>query len=437
MSYWQDKHDSLQNHWYWVALAIDIALSISLNQEPGPQLPASDACLRRRLGWTCFVRDRVLSVGLRQKPSLLLNEITLRPLQVSDFDIRPFQPDTLEAFGQSRLLVDPTKQATLARLYVEKIKLCVILDQVFNGLYMDQVLRPSGTSELTTALVERDRMNDVKRDVDHITELQNWLTNLPEQCRYCFSSLPFLTPADEIIRLHQASLYMLYHTVRLAIHQPQLDKQHGQVTALRLVRLSSVAITRVAEDLYDYGIWHFVQSAVVSMLVRAAVSHLYDYRITHDGESDQGVRRFLDTLNLLTQLMGIHKYAMFASSFLRYSGQKLGIPCQAFTGFPLSDYGIWEDIHSPQRLIKDSLPQYTGSEQTNPNTYSVASGSQASASEVHNMTTDYAQLSSQLWNSVDDRDLAVDSAYLSSLDSWFMDCFQPLIDSDTIPLAKG
>jgi hypothetical protein len=351
----------------------------------------------------------------------------LRPLQVSDFDIRPFQPDTLEAFGESGLLVDPTRQATLASLYVEKVKLCVILDQVFNSLYMDQVLRPLGTTELTTALVERDRLNDVAGH--HVIELQKWLTNLPEQCRYCSSISPFLTPADEIIRLHQASLYMLYHTICLAIHQPQLDKQHGQATALRLVRLSSVAITRVAEDLYDYGIWHLVQSMVVSMLVRAAVSHLYDFGITREGESDQSVRRFLDTLNFLTQLTGIHKYAVFASSFLRYSAQKLGIPCQVSTGFLPLDYGIWEDVHSPQRLIKDSPPQPTASEQTNPNLFPVTNGSQASTSEVHNMTTDYAQPSTQLWNTVDNGDFAIDSSYQASLDIWFRNCFQPLIDT--------
>ncbi|KAJ5117364.1 fungal-specific transcription factor domain-containing protein [Penicillium atrosanguineum] len=347
MSYWQDKHDALQNHWYWVALANNVALSISLNQEPGPHLSPSDARLRRRIGWTCFVRDRVLSVGLRQKPSLPLSQFTLRPLEVSDFDIRPFQPDILEEFGQSGLLVDPIRQAILASLYAEITKLCVILDQIFNVLYTDQVLRPSATSESTTALVERDRISGVDREGDHAIELQNWLSKLPEQCRYCSSSSPFLDPADEIIRLHQASLYMLYHTVRLAIYQPQLDKQNAEGTTLRLVRLSSVAITRVAEDLYDYGILHLVQSAVVSMLVRAAVSHMYDYRMTRGEECDQSVRRFLDTLNFLTRLNGIHKYAMFASSFLRYSAQKFGISCQTLTGFSSSDYGIWEDVHTP------------------------------------------------------------------------------------------
>ncbi|KAL3488249.1 fungal-specific transcription factor domain-containing protein [Aspergillus germanicus] len=435
MSYWQDKHDALQNHWYWVALANDVALSISLNQEPGPQLSASDACLRRRLGWTCFVRDRVLSVGLRQKPSLLLNQFTLRPLEVSDFDIRPFQLGDLEAFGQSGLLADPARQATLASLYVEKTKLCLILDRIFNSLYTDQVLRPSGTSELTTALVERHSTINVEPEGDYGIELQDWLANLPEQCRYSSSPSPYLAPADEIIRLHQAFVHMLYHTIRLAVYQPQLDKQNAQgKKVLRLVRLSSVAITRAAEDLYDYGILHLVQSAVVSMLVRAAVSHLYDYRVTHEGESgDQSVRRFLDTLNFLTQLTGIHKYAIFASSFLRYSAQKFGIPCQALLtgGLSWNSYGIWEDVHTPQRLIKDPpLPQNTAAEPNDPNMFPVSNDLQTSTSELRYITTDYTQLSTQVWDSVDNGDFAADSAYLASLDSWFRNCFQPLIDNN-------
>ncbi|KAH8700911.1 fungal-specific transcription factor domain-containing protein, partial [Talaromyces proteolyticus] len=456
VSYWQDKHDALQNHWYWVALANAIGRTISLHRDPGEQLSPQAAGLRRRLGWTCFARDRVLSIGLRQTPSILLKQFTLRPLEVSDFNIQPFSSEILETFGQSKLLIDQSSQIALAEMYIAQIQLAVILDQVFDEQYTTQILRPCATNELTTALIERDYDNAIEK---HVSTLQNWLSQLPESCQYRPTPTPFLKTVDKIVLLHRAFLNMFYHTVHLALFQPQLHKKEVSEAALHQVRLSSVMITRVVEELQNHGALRFLQSAAVSMLVRAAVSHLYEYSMMSEAQRDHSLRRFLDCVSYVTQLKDIHMYAGFSSSFLCYSAGKLGISSQLLADSLSFDYGIWEDVHTPERFFKRPTTERsaTSSHKVDPQAQQSSENGQntslATASPINmfdgssgahpideetimenfdrNTNTIYSQvLPSQSGRWFNDIETCSDPTYLASLDAWFRDCFESLIQED-------
>lgn len=135
MSYRQGKLDIIQNHWYWVTLANIVACSIGLHRDPTENMTAEDTGLWRQLGWTCFVRDRFISLGVRHPPTIQLQQFDLQLLQTSDFQVCEFPREVQRAFPDCEILKEPEIQVALAQTYIENVKLCIIIDGMFTCRY--------------------------------------------------------------------------------------------------------------------------------------------------------------------------------------------------------------------------------------------------------------------------------------------------------------
>lgn len=69
LGFWHSELNQYTQPWYWTGNAISLCQIIGLHRDPGSIRPGSSIpypqyCLWRRLWWTCFFRDRWLSLTL-------------------------------------------------------------------------------------------------------------------------------------------------------------------------------------------------------------------------------------------------------------------------------------------------------------------------------------------------------------------------------------
>lgn len=341
MSYWQEIHDSPTNHWYWAELGCVIARSIGLFQDPTfSGMPDAKKGLWKRIGWSCMLRDRVLHLGVRMPPKINPAEFHLPLLKESDFDILHFPTGVLEFLNGCDVLADPLLQSRLARTCVEKTKLCVILWQVFNSLYVDSNPKLGETEENTSILLPKTHGVDPGGVSEANNALQAWLREYPSHVQASKMGQPSLERKEKIAAVHSGLVLMFYHAIVCAFCGPQLrvvipawmraDKQQAK----QRLRHSALMITRQLEEMHSHRLLEYLPSSSVTFLLTASANHLVEYQTSKGDEKQWYLRRFQDCMCYLKVLETVHVYAKYTSIFLHSAAAKAGVHGLSERGFP-------------------------------------------------------------------------------------------------------
>ncbi|KAF5491524.1 Cutinase transcription factor 1 beta [Colletotrichum siamense] len=124
----QDSQLDRKDSWQWMNTAVTLALDIGLNKEPS--LKAFDnpeIKLRRRLWWCCYVRDKILALGM-SKPSRIKDEDhSTSMLSIHDMDLETLKTERT-IFGRIQLgPYDHVEMVESAELCVEKTRLSMLM----------------------------------------------------------------------------------------------------------------------------------------------------------------------------------------------------------------------------------------------------------------------------------------------------------------------
>lgn len=89
MGFWHSERDSHTQPWYWTGVAISLCQILGLHRDPdsfkfNSSFPAYRRHLWRRLWWTCFFRDRWLSLTLGRPLRINLNDCDTPMPSVTD-----------------------------------------------------------------------------------------------------------------------------------------------------------------------------------------------------------------------------------------------------------------------------------------------------------------------------------------------------------------
>lgn len=317
-----------------------------------------------------MLRDRVLNLGVRMPPKIRPNEFHLPLLDESDFDIGVYPTEVSDMLDGCEVLKNPALQSHLARICIEKTKLCLFLGRVFDTLYTSSNPKLGTTTEVT--LILTPKIDGAKPDevFDLGQRLQSWLQSLPSDLSYQNSTELQLGAGLEITFVHHSLLLMFYHTIMCTFYRPHLLSSlplPSPVQDLTRQRMNyaTTMITRQLEDIHTYGLLHFMPSCSVTFLLTAAVNCLVEYKTSRDEECrKRHRRRFEDCLCYLRPIKPIHIYAKYAEIFLDSAAHLAGIteaPGAAYTanitvrgGRPEStDEGVlgpWAVAHTPDEL---------------------------------------------------------------------------------------
>ncbi len=369
MSYWQEKHDESTNHWYWSELGCLTARAIGLFKDPvATSLPDRSKALRRRIGWSCVLRDRVLNLGVRMPPKVKNHELGLPTLSEADFDVGGFGPDVENFLPDCQMLRDVSLQSRLAKMCIEKTKLCLALEVVFDSLYEESHPKLGTKTEVTLILLpvaEKAGSVSVSNLED---QLQEWPKSLPDELKSGEQD-PVVDEKSRIMFLHYSVLKMFYETIMCTFYRPLLlAEQYSTDTpsgrCKQRMAHSTMLITRSFEDLEEHDLVRFLPSSGVTFLLTAATNHLMEFKLMRQGAPQQRhIRRFQDCLSYMKVLKGVHVYAKYADLFLRHVALQVGLNKYSVPAGDTNDdklveregLGPWATAHTPDLLVPPQL----------------------------------------------------------------------------------
>ncbi len=281
------------------------------------------------------MRDRLIALGMR-RPTRIKNEDCDVPMLVlDDFDTEALPNELVRMLGGCPAIRDSAKRLKLARMCIEKAKLCLCISHVLAAQYSVLSHKFGGTTETTMMLVPKKSASESLEVMDCDEELDNWHSSLAEDLRYRQpGSKERANEHDgEVLTVHRALLNMVYLTTSSALHRPQVlpalpsaaVAAHLQELSRKRVREAATEITEVAQDLYDQDLIRFLPTTGVTVLLPAVIIHLLDIKSSDAAVRNASLRRFYQCMQVLQRLREMYASADFAFSFLEAAIRKANI----------------------------------------------------------------------------------------------------------------
>jgi hypothetical protein len=129
MSGWYGVMGDRKGTWHWIGVALSVAQSLGLDRRSEyNKLPEESKKLRRRLWWSCIMRDREVGMSMGKPLQLKDGEHDVPLLTLEDFDFGSRSAD-YSSFSSNkwRDAWSPEVQRDLAALCVAKAKVSTII----------------------------------------------------------------------------------------------------------------------------------------------------------------------------------------------------------------------------------------------------------------------------------------------------------------------
>lgn len=327
MSLWYETPDDQKDAWHWVGLAHSVALTIGLNQQQAKQ--NSDPGLhklRRRLWWSLYNRDAIVSLGLKRQTIISRGGHDISMLTVEDFDIESMSLEHHSVSLQQSQLLQTEKQRQLGNLFVELTKLCTHLRDILSTEYaMINKSNPALDGDSTTMVllpcvskVDQRRL----RAYDH--NLQLWRESLPNDALYTPYNPESSEFPDSSLQLHRALLHMVYWATLITLFMPRnrstnvcwSTSNRGNDDPRTIVRLAANEITAIALDLHQLDLFRLLPQTGFSALVPAMITHISDTRSDDERIRQAGFQSFNQCWQMMRELQDSYYSAHFATKFI-------------------------------------------------------------------------------------------------------------------------
>jgi len=328
MTYWYESPDDPKDVWHWLGVAISLARTIGLNCDTtNSPLSLQKQKLWKRIWWSCYMRDRLVAIGMRRPIRIRDEEFDVSMLEVSDFETRPLEVELNRMIGGCSAVRDASKRELLAQMCIAMVRCCQCITHVLSAQYSMLGHRLGATQETTMRLVPRKSAADPAEVTKCDQELEVWYDSLPLELRYFKNTTPRETNVQndgEVLNLHRALLTGVYMTATSALHRPQMMPAMPNLIiapelkelSKRRVKEAATAITDVFRDLYSRDQIRFLPNTGVTILLPAIIVHLLDIKSPDSATRQLSVRRFQFCMQALQKLRDMYASADFAFSFL-------------------------------------------------------------------------------------------------------------------------
>lgn len=351
MTYWYETPDDQKDTWHWMGVAVSLAHTIGLHRDPRTTgEPLRRQRLRKLLWWCCFMRDRMIALGMRRPKRIRSEDADVPMLAAADFE-KTVLPDSIDSVPpECRLVRDLDMQEKLAELCVEKAKLCVL---VGNMLHQQYTILPRGRqrsvdsagSNSTMMLFPNRPVNDDGQGngpsvVDKIdAKLRAWLLALPPSCRYAALTLADVQNGRATIAVQRTLLHLVYHTTMSALHRPRIQPAGPGAPMLPVeqqefsrarVHDAANCVTRMGGELLRLRLESYLPTAGVTVFLPAMFAHLLDIKGGVPRERrQQAVYGFLTCMRIMESLRETYAAAEIAKGFVESLLKKAGIDLSA------------------------------------------------------------------------------------------------------------
>lgn len=339
MTYWYETPDDQKDTWHWMGVAISLAHTIGLHRNPGnTNMAPRKQKLWKRIWWSCFMRDRLVALGMRRPTRIKDEDFDVPMLVESDFELEALSDENQLLSADCALVRDLGMQRELAELCIQKAKLCVLISGMLKAQYsvlIRDATKPENTTNSTMMLFPNKTLDNLDSINVVDAELTGWLEALPPAAQY----RP-LTPLDvqqgrSTVAVQRSLLHMVYYTTVSALHRPQFlpaspfqvptaSRQVQEMSRLR-VRESAARITHMASELHQLRLERFLPTTGVTVILPAMIIHLLEMKNPAMEVRATATKGFRHLLRVMEKLRDIYSAADFATVFLDAALRKAAI----------------------------------------------------------------------------------------------------------------
>jgi hypothetical protein len=333
MTYWYETPDDQKDTWHWMGVAISLAHTIGLhrNTEDANMEPQKKK-LWKRIWWSCFMRDRLVALGMRRPTRVKDGDYDVSMLTVDDFDIREHSLLIKIIPPECTLFRDVEAQRELAHMCVAKAKLCLCISHILEAQYSVLVKNQGvqgheGSTRSNVMLIPKKEATEEVKQCD--AELEAWVNDLPPSCRYTNEVAP--GNSSSALFVQRTLLHMVYYTTVSALHRPQVlpatpnnqtNRSAVHDGSRRKVREAAREITRFSRDLNSRRLERYLPTTGVTCLIPAIIIHLLDIKSLDENERKGAMDGFLQCMLVLEKLRDNYASADFATQFLEAAIRK-------------------------------------------------------------------------------------------------------------------
>ncbi|RFU73367.1 cutinase transcription factor 1 beta [Trichoderma arundinaceum] len=282
---WQDASDEHGKTWFWIDAAVSHAFAAGLHLEPSvskPNLSKRKQRLRRRVWWCCFIRDRLLSLGMKRLPRIKDGDFQVSMLEEADFQPEQIRSDDDHAKFEAMCVYVKSrkKRAELARMCVAQATLCRSMSFLSSSMYIaphDNFSNFSETRKITP--------DGEQKFTTYIRDLLEWRDGLPESVSYRpISTSDIGKDGNTSISLDRAVLHMIYYTAVLCLYRSRfmvlLNDANASTMEKEMCKIymqhSAKRIEEISKNIYDHGLDRLLPSMAANIAVSTASVYLLE-----------------------------------------------------------------------------------------------------------------------------------------------------------------
>ncbi|KAH7146889.1 fungal-specific transcription factor domain-containing protein [Dactylonectria estremocensis] len=336
MTYWHESSDNQKDASHWIGVAISLAYTISSHPPPENTPKARPSgCesiqspnLWKRIWWSCFMRDRLVALGLR-RPMKIREAFDLSMLEVSDFEIQALSRTDTTQPVEFPLLHSIDMQQELALRCISKVKLCICLGHTLTVQYSilsRENVSPNDTTNSTMFLSPNKNSNiQTVEAVD--MELMAWEASLPKCCEYRSLNARDATEGKSTITLHRTLLHMLHCATISALHRPRVLPAFLRRPSTPRSRVWNAAtrITEMVMGLNHLKLEGFLPPGAIMAILPAMIVHMIEMKNSERRARERATQGFRECKFMMEQLREIYEVADFATEVLDAGMKKTGL----------------------------------------------------------------------------------------------------------------
>jgi hypothetical protein len=343
MTYWYETPDDQKDTWHWMGVAISLAHTIGLHRNPANSImPVRKQKLWKRIWWSCFMRDRLVALGMRRPTRIQDGDFDVPMLEEGDFEIETLSDENRILPVECRLVRDLDMQRQLALMCIEKAKLCICISHMLKAQYSvlnRDGMRADNTTNSTMMLFPNKTLDNVESVHIVDMELMNWLSNLPQVCQYRPLTRYDVQNNNSTIAVQRNLLHMVYQTTVSALHRPQflpatplnaptVSRQIQEMSRMR-VRDAASQITQMAAELHQFRLERYLPTTGVTVILPAMIIHLLEMKSPSQDVRLKAAKGFRQCMKVMEKLRDIYAAADFATGFLDAAQRKAAIDVNA------------------------------------------------------------------------------------------------------------
>ncbi|RYP76216.1 hypothetical protein DL770_007258 [Monosporascus sp. CRB-9-2] len=342
MTYWYETPDDQKDTWHWMGVAISLAHTIGLHRNPaGTNMSPRKKSLWKRIWWCCFMRDRLVALGMRRPTRIKDEDFDVPMLEESDFEIESLAEGIQIIGDDCTLMRDISMQQELALLCIEKAKLCLCISHMLKAQYSVLIrdkAKPDNTTNSTMMLFPNKQLDNVDSVKNCDVELVAWLKLLPACCQYRPLTCLDTRNGRSTVAVQRNLLHMVYYTTVSALHRPQFlpsSPMHAPQTSAQVQELSrmrvrdaATQITRMVSEMHTLRLERYLPTTGVTVVLPAMIIHLLEMKSPLPQTRENALHGFRQCMTVMEKLRDSYSAADYAVGFLDAALRKASIDLQ-------------------------------------------------------------------------------------------------------------